>query len=63
MITTATVVDDRLEQFTDLGFSFEEAKQLAVATKVDGTYWRVPEVQRMLDHHECNHTLVLDLLT
>jgi hypothetical protein len=60
------VIEDRLGQFTDLGFTVEEAKKLAVARKSKasgGNYWRVQEVQKMLDHPKCDHGLAVDLIT
>ena len=56
------VIDDRIDQFMDLGFSYEEARVLAASRNVDGNYWRANQVQRMLDHPQCNHALVLELL-
>jgi len=57
------VVEDRVEQFADLGFTAEEAQALATAKMVNGNYWRVSKVQRMIDHSDCDHALVVELLT
>lgn len=57
------VLDDRIEQFMEIGFSYEEAKALASAKRSDGNYWRVSSVQRMINHRDCTHALAVDLLT
>lgn len=57
------VIEDRLEQFTDLGFTVEEAKKLAEAQRADRTYWRVGQVEAMINHPDCDHALAVELIT
>ena len=66
-------IETREEQLIELAFSKEEAAKLARAKRYVGRqvrgkkseqrYWTVTEIQRMIDHKDCDHALAVDLLT
>lgn len=55
------VLEDRLEQFTDLGYTVPEAEELAQARDRDGNFARVDAVQDMLDRG-ATHAQVVRIL-
>jgi len=62
-VNDPAMITERETEFIELGFSKEEAEKLAKAKNVDGQFWRVDKVQRMIDHKDCDHRLAVELIT
>jgi hypothetical protein len=60
-VTPDPVIEDRIEQFSDMGFTLKESELLAVARDAEGNYFHVLRVQKMLDNG-CTHWSAVRIL-